>query len=179
MRTATVHETPAATRIDADTGVAQLFRTHRLAMVRLALLLVDDRETAEDVAQDAFAALHRRWSSLSNTDAAIGYLRTSVVNGSRSVLRRRRTVRLHPAPDESGLTSEAADSVAMLAEEHREVLLAIRRLPDRQREVILLRYWSGLTESEIAATLGISIGAVKSNASRGRDAIAATLGGVR
>jgi RNA polymerase sigma factor (sigma-70 family) len=67
----------------------------------------------------------------------------------------------------------------MVAEEHREVLVAIRRLPDRQREVILLRYWSGLSESEIAATLGISIGAVKSNASRGRDAIAATLGGAR
>jgi RNA polymerase sigma-70 factor (sigma-E family) len=179
MRTATVHETPVAPRADADAGVAQLFRTHRLAMVRLASLLVDDRETAEDVAQDAFAALHRRWASLANTDAAIGYLRTSVVNGSRSILRRRRTVRLHPAPDESRLTSEAADSIAMVAEEHREVLAAIRRLPDRQREVILLRYWSGLSESEIAATLGISIGAVKSNASRGRDAIAATLGGAR
>jgi RNA polymerase sigma-70 factor (sigma-E family) len=179
MRTATVHEPPVATRLDADTGVAQLFRTHRLAMVRLALLLVDDRETAEDVAQDAFAALHRRWPSLANTEAAIGYLRTCVVNGSRSVLRRRRTVRRNPAPDESLLTSEAADSSAMLAEEHREVLQAIRRLPERQREVIMLRYWSELSESEISATLGISVGAVKSNASRGRDTIAEILGGVR
>jgi RNA polymerase sigma-70 factor (sigma-E family) len=170
---------PAAMRVDADTGVAELFRSHRLAMVRLALLLVDDRETAEDVAQDAFAALHRRWGSLANQDAAIGYLRTSVVNGARSVLRRRRTVRLHPAPDDAVLTSEAADSIALLAEEHREVLQAIRRLPDRQREVILLRYWSELREGEIASTLGISVGAVKSNASRGRDAIAAMLGGAR
>ena len=85
----------------------------------------------------------------------------------------------NPAPDESLLTSEAADSPAMLAEEHREVLQAIRRLPERQREVIMLRYWCELSESEISATLGISVGAVKSNASRGRDAIAEILGGVR
>lgn len=132
----------------AEDGVASLFRTHRLAMVRLALLLVDDRETAEDVAQEAFTALHRRWGALSSEDAAVAYLRTSVVNGSRSVLRRRRTARRH-----------------------------VRALPARQREVIVLRYWSELTEAQIAMTLGISVGAVKSSASRGRDAIAAQLEG--
>ena len=166
-------------RADADSGVERIYRTYRLAMVRLAVLLVDDRETAEDVAQDAFAALHRRWSSLSNEDAAIGYLRTAVVNGSRSVLRRRRTVRRHPLPDGQSLTGEAADSTVLLAEEHREVIAAIRRLPERQREVIMLRYWSELSESEVAANLGISVGAVKSNASRGRDAVAAMLGGAK
>jgi RNA polymerase sigma-70 factor (sigma-E family) len=165
--------------LDADSGVEGIYRTHRLYLVRLALLLVDDRETAEDVTQDAFAALHRRWASLANEDAAVGYLRTCVVNGARSVLRRRRTVRRHPQPDELSLTAAAADSSTLLAEEHREVLDAIRRLPDRQREVILLRYWSELNEADVAATLGISIGAVKSNASRGRDAIAAMLGGAK
>lgn len=163
----------------ADAGVERLYRSHRLQMVRLALLLVDDRETAEDLAQDAFAALHRRWRSLDNQQAAVGYLRTSVVNGSRSVLRRRRTVRRNPLADFGELTAEAADASTMLAEEHRAVLEAIRRLPERQREVILLRYWSELSEAEIAATLDISIGAVKSNASRGRDAIANILGGAR
>jgi RNA polymerase sigma-70 factor (sigma-E family) len=167
------------TGIDADRGVDRLYRTHRLAMVRLAVLLVDDPETAEDVAQDAFAALHRRWSSLSSQDAAVGYLRTSVVNGARSVLRRRRTVRRNPQSDERLLIAEPADASTLLSEEHREVLAAIRRLPGRQREVILLRYWSELTEAEIAATLDISIGAVKSNASRGRDAIATILGATR
>jgi RNA polymerase sigma-70 factor (sigma-E family) len=161
--------------LDADSGVEQLYRTHRLAMVRLARLLVDDRETAEDVAQDAFTALHRRWPALQNEDAAIGYLRTSVVNSSRSVLRRRRTVRQHPEPSPTTLTAEPADGRALLADEHREVLAALRGLPDRQREVIVLRYWSELTEAQIAATLGISVGAVKSSASRGRDAIAAAL----
>jgi len=174
-----VSELHGVLRVDADTGVAQLFRTHRLAMVRLAMLLVDDRETAEDVAQEAFAALHRRWSSLHDPAAAEGYLRTCVVNGARSALRRRRTVRRNPSPDEARLTVDGADAAALVAEEHREVLQAIRSLPIRQREVILLRYWSQLTEPEIAMTLGISVGAVKSSASRARDAIQARLGTLR
>ena len=161
----------------SDADIERLYRTQRLAMVRLALLLVDDRETAEDVAQDAFAALHRRWQSLHTEDAAIGYLRTCVVNGARSVLRRRRTVRRQPPPDADLLHADGADGHVLLAEEHREVIAAMRRLPARQREVIVLRYWSELTEPQIAATLGISVGSVKSSASRGRDAIAAILGG--
>lgn len=160
-----------------DTAVtaAALFATHRLHLVRLALLLVDDRETAEDVVQDAFAGLHRRWSSLAGEDKALAYLRASVVNGSRSVLRRRRTVRRNPQPPLDALTAEPAEDRALLAAEHRAVLAAISRLPQRQREVIVLRYWAELTEPQIAAALGISVGAVKSTASRGRDAIAAAL----
>ncbi len=161
----------------SDADIERLYRTQRLSMVRLALLLVDDRETAEDVAQDAFAALHRRWQSLHTEDAAIGYLRTCVVNGVRSVLRRRRTVRRQPQPREDLLYVDGADGHVLLAEEHREVIAAMRHLPARQREVIVLRYWSELTEPQIAATLGISVGSVKSSASRGRDAIAAILGG--
>lgn len=146
-------------------------------MVRLALLLVDDRETAEDVAQDAFAALHRQWASLTSEESALAYLRRCVINGARSVLRRRRTVRQHPHPDEAEMTADGADQRLLLAEEHRAVIAALGRLPVRQREVIVLRYWSELTEPEVAAALGISVGAVKSMASRARDAIAASLGG--
>ena len=163
--------------LDADTAVAGLYREHRLHLVRLALLLVDDRETAEDVVQDAFVALHRRWRSIGAPEAAVGYLRTSVVNGSRSVLRRRRTARAYQWPDVAN--ADAADAGALDAEAHREVLAALRRLHRRQREVIVLRYWAELPEAEIAATLGISVGAVKSSASRGRDAIATMLGGER
>ena len=165
---------------DADTAVAALFRSHRLAMVRLARLLVDDLETAEDVVQDAFSALHRRWSAIATPEAAVGYLRTSVVNASRSVLRRRRVARAHLWPDANRWSGDdAPDSGVLLAEEHQEVLVALRKLPTRQREVIVLRYWAELPEAEIAAALGISIGAVKSSASRGREAIAAMLGGTR
>ena len=159
---------------EADAPVAELFQTHRLGMVRLAVLLVDDRETAEDVVQEAFAALHRKWGSLTSTDAAVGYLRTCVVNGSRSILRRRRTARGYWR-NEDGLTAEPADAPALLAAEHQHVLTALAKLPRRQREVIVLRYWSELSEADIAATLGISPGAVKSTASRARDALATLL----
>lgn len=187
MRTATMppgsSDQPLAGRVplseSADAGVERLYRSQRLAMVRLALLLVDDRETAEDIVQEAFAALHRRWSSIQDQAAAHGYLRSSVLNGSRSMLRRRRTVRRHPLLDDRVVPAEGADASSLLAEEHRAVLAAIRQLPERQREVIVLRYWAELGEAEIARTLGISIGAVKSNASRGRDAIANLLGGTR
>src|SRR5947209_3333723 len=95
MTSAMTHAGPGA-----EHAVAELYRTRRLGLVRLAVLLVDDQETAEDVVQDAFAGLHRRWASLASTDAAVGYLRTSVVNGARTVLRRRRTVRAHRRTDE-------------------------------------------------------------------------------
>lgn len=178
-RTRMVSTHQGAGDVAASDGVADLYRSHRLPMVRLALLLVDDLDTAEDVVQDAFAALHRRWKSLASPDAAVGYLRVSVVNGSRSVLRRRRTVRRNPTPDESVNTVDGADAAALLADEHRAVLAAIRSLPNRQREVLVLRYWANLSEAQVADALGISIGAVKSNASRGRDAIATRIGGSR
>jgi RNA polymerase sigma-70 factor (sigma-E family) len=168
---------PPASRSSADDGVERLFRDYRLSMVRLAILLVDDRESAEDVVQEAFAGLHRRWDSLASDEVAVGYLRTSVVNGARSMLRRRRTARNYTPHPLDWTTEEAADSSVLLAEEHREVLAALKKLPARQREVIVLRYWSELTETQIADALGISVGSVKSAASRGRDAIAATLEG--
>ena len=162
-----------AVRSSADAAIAELFRTQRLGLVRLALLLVDDRETAEDVVQDAFAALHRRWSGLAAESSALPYLRSCVINGARSVLRRRRTVRSRWLDDPG--TADPADVSTMLAAEHAAVLAALHRLPERQREVIVLRYWAELSEAEIAAALGISAGAVKSSASRGRDALAALL----
>jgi RNA polymerase sigma-70 factor (sigma-E family) len=178
MSTAMVGRPVVSRSAEADAAVAELFGLHRLQMVRLAMLLVDDRETAEDVVQDAFAALHRKWPSLSSPDAAMGYLRVCVVNGSRSVLRRRRTVRMHWRNDDP-MTADSADVSTILASEHQQVLDAMHRLPRRQREVIVLRYWSELSEAEIAAALGISVGAVKSTASRARDAISAMLGGER
>ena len=154
-------------------GLVDLYHAHRLAMVRLAVLLVDDLATAEDVVQDAFAALHQRWDRLNDINAALGYLRVSVVNAARSVLRRRRTARLYPAPRDPD--QESAEAEAMLAAEHEEVVAAVRRLPRRQREVLVLRYWSDLSEAEIAETLGVSRGTVKSTASRGLAALAALL----
>ena len=153
--------------------VSELYAAHRLALVRLAVLLVDDLGSAEDVVQDAFAALTRRRNGLSDPSKALAYLRVSVVNGSRSALRRRRTARGYVPPHDVGPPSPEDRSV--LAEEHREVVAALDLLPPRQREVVVLRYWSGLSESEIAATLGISAGTVKSTASRALASLERTL----
>ena len=155
----------------------QLFHTQRLALVRLAVLLVDELPLAEDIVQEAFAELHARWSRLADPHKALAYLRTSVVNRSRSALRRRRTARAYVPPHDPPLDSPEADLV--LAEDQREVLAAVRRLPERQRQVLVLRYWSDLSEAEIAAALGITRGTVKSTASRALDALQRTLGGTR
>ncbi|MFJ4713546.1 RNA polymerase sigma factor [Streptomyces sp. NPDC088785] len=156
--------------------ISELYHAHRLRMVRLAVLLVDDLSTAEDVVQDAFTALYRRHGErITEVDNALGYLRTSVVNTARSVLRRRRTARAWTPPP-AGETPSAEESV-VLDEAHREVLAALARLTPRRREVLVLRYWADLSEAEIATTLGISRGAVKSNASRALDALEKILEG--
>ncbi|WP_301364043.1 RNA polymerase sigma factor [Streptomyces xanthophaeus] len=156
--------------------VSELYHAHRLRMVRLAVLLVDDLATAEDVVQDAFTALYRRHGEhITEVDNALGYLRTAVVNTSRSVLRRRRTVRAWTPPAAADIPS--AEDHVVLDEAHREVLAALGRLTPRRRQVLVLRYWADLSEAEIAATLGISRGAVKSNASRGLDALERILEG--
>ena len=145
--------------------LAELYRTHHLQMVRLARLLVDDTASAEDVVQEAFLGMHRNRRALRDSRAAVGYLRQAVVNQSRSMLRRRRTVRAHLKVAEPEL-APPADTDVILAEEHQEVLRAVDQLPPRQREVLVLRYWSDMSEAEIADALGISKGTVKSQASR-------------
>jgi RNA polymerase sigma-70 factor (sigma-E family) len=150
--------------------LADLYRDHRMRMVRLAVLLVDDPSTAEDVVQEAFTGLHRHWSGLRDEAAAVAYLRTAVVNGSRSVLRRRRTARDYVPPHQ--VTARSAESLVMLSAEHQAVVEALGALPPRQREVLVLRYYGGLSEAEIAEATGISRGTVKSTASRALDAVA-------
>lgn len=154
---------------DERVDIADLYAAHRLSLVRLAILLVDDLASAEDVVQDAFAALTRRRGAMADPSKALAYLRVSVVNTARSALRRRRTARAYVPPHE--ISPASPEDRSVLAEEHRAVVTALHQLPTRQREVLVLRYWSGLSEAEIARTLGISPGTVKSTASRGLTAL--------
>jgi RNA polymerase sigma-70 factor (sigma-E family) len=162
----------------SDIDLPSLYRMHWRYLVRLSVLLVDDLASAEDVVQDAFLALHRRADGLRDPDAALAYLRTSVLNLSRSVIRRRQVARKHVkvAEPEAG---PAADSDVLLRDEHRAALAAVRALPPRQSEVLVLRYWAGLSEREIAQTLGISAGSVKSAASRGMATLSKMLAPLR
>ncbi|MFN2497062.1 MAG: SigE family RNA polymerase sigma factor [Pseudonocardiaceae bacterium] len=173
LDTGSVAATPAAPAAAAQAvtplTLEDLYRQHRLGLVRLAILLVDEPGTAEDVVQEAFTGLHRHWSGLRDEAAALGYLRTAVVNGSRSVLRRRKTARGYVPPHQ--VNARSAESLAMLTAEHQAVVAALGQLPARQREVLVLRYYGGMSEAEIAATTGVSRGTVKSSASRALDAL--------
>lgn len=159
---------------DADVAVEQLYAAHWRQLVRLSVLLVRDQGTAEEVVQDAFISLHQRWGRLREPERALAYLRQTVVNRSRSVLRHRTVVLKHAARERMPEDAPAADSD--VGSPRDVVLTALRELPQRQREVVALRYYLDLSEAEIADALGISRGAVKSHASRGLTTLKQTLG---
>ncbi len=167
---------PEGVPIDPDSEVEAaleaLYDEHYLRLVRLAVLLVGDTGRAEEVVQDTFVAVYQRMRALGRPDFAENtgaYLRQAVVNRSRSVLRHLRVVSQHPSEAPSNVPG--ADQTLLDVRRRRSVIDALARLPRRQREVLVLRYYLDLSEREIAETLGISAGAVKSHASRGAAAL--------
>ena len=161
-----------------DYGVTALFREHHADLIRLAVLMTGDRATAEDIVQDVFARLCAR-DQLPDPGGALAYARAAVLNGCRSALRRRAVARrFGGARDATGtdITQRSAEHEVLLAEDRRQVLAALAGLSRRRREVLVLRYWLGLPEADIAAVLGISPGTVKSTAARGIAALARELG---
>jgi RNA polymerase sigma-70 factor (sigma-E family) len=171
----TARAAAAAEEWDADEAVTQLYTAHYRSLVRLSALMLHDTAVAEEVVQDAFVAMHGKWRRLRDPDKALAYLRQSVANGSRSVLRRRKVADRHLARQSLPGSAASAEHGAMSVFEYDEVLAALRLLPERQREALVLRYYSDLSEADIAATMGISRGAVKSHASRGMAALRSTL----
>jgi RNA polymerase sigma-70 factor (sigma-E family) len=159
-----VASTPATATAATDEFIRELYQAHALRLVRVALLLVGDQPSAEDVVQEAFFALYRALPRLRDRAKAVPYLRTTVINGARSVLRSRKRAALRRVPPEPPVWS--AESAAMVGEERRELLAAVARQPRRAREVLALRYYLDLSDPEIAAALGISRGTVSSTASR-------------
>lgn len=170
---------PDATNPPDATAIAALFRDHHAELVRLALLMVGDLPTAEDVVQDVYASLHRMSRNTNHPESPLPYVRAAVLNGCRSVQRRRAIARrvaiIHRASQPHD-TLASAESEVILSEDRRQVLTALARLPRRRREVLVLRYYLGLSEAEIAAVLGISPGTVKSTAARALAALARDLG---
>ena len=159
---------PAATPkvVERDEALDVLFRTHCAGLVRLAMVLLGDREEAEEVVQDAFVSLHRNWSGLRDTSSAGAYLRQAVVGGCRSrqrrfVRARRATTRLAPIPSPVSL-----EDLAVGSEEAARVTAAVRALPTRQREVVVARYYLGMTEAQTAELLQVGLGSVKRHAHR-------------
>jgi len=164
---------PVAKEWDATQAVTEIYSTHYRSLVRLAVLLVRDVATAEEVVQDSFVAMHGAWRRLRDSDKALSYLRQSVVNRSRSVLRHRVVVDRNapkPAPD-----MPSAEQGALSLLERSAVIAALRTLPPRQREALVLKFYADLSEAQIAASMGISQGAVKSHTARGMASMRAVL----
>lgn len=154
---------------DADQAVTALYSANYRSLVRLAAMLVRDAGTAEEVVQDAFVAMHGGWRRLRDPDKALSYLRQSVVNRSRSVLRHRAVVEKYAPKGLPDAPSAEAGAIGEL--ERSAVIEALSRLPARQREALVLRYYADLSEAEIASAMGISRGAVKSHTARGMTAL--------
>jgi RNA polymerase sigma-70 factor (sigma-E family) len=152
----------------AETAVTALYQAHALGMIRLAHIMLGDRASAEDVVQEAFYGVYRRWSALTDTGNAIAYVRSSVLNGCRSALRRQARARGRAAAQQAAPPVEiSAEAAAITLEERQEVLRALRRLPARQREALVLRFYLGHSAEESAATMGIGPGSVRSAIHRG------------
>jgi RNA polymerase sigma-70 factor (sigma-E family) len=151
---------------DARQAVSALYEAHAVGLIRLAIVMLGDRPAAEDVVQEAFCGLYRRWGQLDDPGNALRYVRSAVLNGCRSALRRLSRESRSAQPDRSLETSESAEALALVNAEHRAVLSALRRLPARQREALVLRFYLDLPEPEIARSMGVSPGTVKSTTSR-------------
>ena len=161
---------------DAEAAVTALYQAHALGLVRLAYLMLGDRAGAEDVVQEAFSGLYRRWDQLADKGRALQYVRSSVLNGCRSALRRPRHAGVEGTPQPAAASAEAA---ALTSEERREVMRALRRLPDRQREVLVLRFYLDEPEAAIARAMGISQSTVRSTAHRALIKLGRLLGETR
>ena len=152
---------------DAARAVTALYQAHAVAMIRIALLMLGDRGAAEDVVQDAFFGIYRRWHRLNEPEKAEAYLRSAVLNGCRDALKRRsrRNRRDWVAAVDLG-EPPSAEAMALISEDRRRILAGLRRLPVRQREALVCRYYLELSEAETALAMDASRGTVKSSTSR-------------
>jgi RNA polymerase sigma-70 factor (sigma-E family) len=150
-------------RPDATAGVTALYQGHAVGLIRLAIVMLGDRVAAEDVVQDAFFGLYRHWEGLADPAKALTYLRSAVLNRCRNALRQRNRDTRH---GDTPQVVESAEATVLVGEENQRVLAAIRALPDRQREALVLRFYLDLSQDETARVMGISTGTVKSATSR-------------
>ena len=152
------------------------FASHYRELARFAYLLTGDHHAADDVTAEAMAETWKNWARVTSADWPLAYVRRIVANiaGARTtrLVRERHGWRLWSA----GLGEQSADSDPDAALDLRKALL---RMPARKRACVVLRYYYGLSERETAETLGIAVGTVKSQSSRGLEELAAQLGGSR
>ncbi|NEB81371.1 SigE family RNA polymerase sigma factor [Streptomyces sp. SID14478] len=154
--------TTAGTTVD---HLTETYRAHYRSLLGLAALLLDDTASCEDVVQEAFIRVHSARKRVRDPEKTLAYLRQTVVNLSRSTLRRRilgLKLLTKPMPDMASAEEGAYDLL-----ERDALKAALRGLQRRQREVLVLRYFADMTEAQVAESLGISLGSVKAYGSRG------------
>ena len=160
---------------EARQRVTALYEAHAPGLVKLANIMLGDQSQAEDVVHDAFLGLYRKWPKLHDQDRALGYLRTSVLNGCRAAHRGRtrhaRALLFFQKADDIA----SAEESTLIGEANREVMAALRALPARQREAVVLRYYLDLSEAQAAEAMNVARGTVKSATSRGLAALARML----
>ena len=157
----------------ADQSLTEIYLAEYDSLVRMAASLVSDIHTAEEVVQDSFVAAQAAWPQLRDSDKGLAYVRQSVMNRARSVIRRRMVADRHPPKPEPDVPSAEYSAIAEL--DRSAVMSALRLLPGRQREVLVLRFYFGLREGQIAATMGISRGTVKAHIRRAMTTMRDTL----
>jgi RNA polymerase sigma-70 factor (sigma-E family) len=148
---------------DRDVDFAAYMAARQASLLRTAYLLTGDRHTAEDLVQTAFAKLYLAWDRVQRRELVDGYVRRILVNEHSSLWRRafkRREVVSDAVPETHAPADRHDDG------ESSALWAFVQTLPRKQRAVIVLRYYEDLSEAEIAETLGISVGTVKSQASR-------------
>ena len=161
---------PAA---EADRMLTAMYDAEYRSLVRMSAVMLGDVGSAEEVVQESFIAVHAAWRGLRDMDKAVHYLRRSVLNRSRSVLRHRAVIDRHTPKHEPEMPS--AEQAAFIRLERSAVVSALRTLPDRQREALVLKFYLDLSEEQVAAAMNISTGAVKSHTSRGKAALRSVL----
>jgi RNA polymerase sigma factor (sigma-70 family) len=162
-------------RAGLDDPLAVLHRDNYDGLVRLAAVVVGDAGLAEQVVQDAFVKLATRWRGLRGLDCPAAYLRTIVLNGCRSLLRHERVRDRHEERRSAAPVSDGPEPAALAGDRQHRVVSALRLLPLRQREALVLRFYLDLPERDIAAAMAVSPGSVKSHLHRGLAGLASLL----
>jgi RNA polymerase sigma-70 factor (sigma-E family) len=160
---------PVPVQWDADRALAAMYGDHYRCLIGLALLLVQDLSTAQDVVQDSFVAMHTAWRRQRDSDEALAYLHRSVVNRSRSAPRHGAVIEPNASPPGPGIPG--TEPGALTSPEHATVVGALRSLPARQREALVLRYYGDLPEAQVAAAMGVSQAAVRRHLARATAAV--------
>jgi len=164
---------PAHGMAEADLAITAMYDTEYRSLVRMSAVLLGDVASAEEIVQDSFIATRAAWRGLRDIDKGVNYLRRTVMNRSRSQLRHRVVVDKHMPASEPDMPS--AEQAALAALQRAAVVAALRTLPTRQREALVLRFYLDLSEEQVAAAMQISQGAVKSHTARGKAALRSLL----